>query len=246
MVQQRVKLGLALACLVSTCPVAAVNAAAPIPTIVVPRKSFTEKYFDRRNIGSSATLIGWRGGPLAGVVHEPMVYVAGVRPTDATICITIQHVNGSYVGSALMPNPQRGGKVLLRLPATLFEKQHDIDAADLSLLARASDKGDCTSKSVVLTANWTVQPDDTRTNVFLSAALGSEIKLMIAGLPRPVVCDPLDDIAPSPRKNRQRYNTVCQVDLPKACHGDARFELIVDSGSGRGPPIAGTLRRDCP
>lgn len=216
-----------------------------IPKVVVPKRSFTETYFERRNLSAYAKLVGWQGGELGGQLRDPTVYVAGLKPGDRTLCVTMRHVDGSYLGSARINNPNRGSRIVLQLPSTLVQRRSQIGEADVALMAQVSRGSRCTDSDPILSANWGSGPAKGATSLFVSASLGSDVRLMIAGASRSTRCEALEELLPDPRKNRQQFNTVCRIELPRACQSETAFELIVDSGSGRGPPMPGRLRRDC-
>lgn len=220
-------------------------ATAEISVVEVPKSRFKETYYERRNIASPAVLVGWQFGEIKGAVDGPLVTVAGIRDTDKTICVTIEHVGGGYVGAAVIPNPHRGGTIRLKLPSTLFTTRKNIKSADLALIAEATGNGQCSGKVSMLSASWQSPMDRTHSSLFLNLGLGEVARVSIPGAPAAEDCLPLDQFDPDPNIVRQRFNTVCRVAMPKVCVSDQRYEIIVESGVGRAPPVSGTIRREC-
>ena len=217
---------------------------APGRVILVSKDIYKEQYPNRALIGSVAAIVGWHGGAIARRLDRPELSIAGIQQKDRTLCITVEHVSGGYIGAARLKVDGRTDRLTLRLPATIFERRPDMQAADLSVLVQASSLSRCSPRSPVLTVAWGTPENDVST-LYLNAGRGTSTRLSITGLAKPVRCTRLDDVLPNNRAIRQRFNTVCQTTLPRVCRADTPFEIVTDAGDGAAPPATGTLRRSC-
>ena len=217
-----------------------------LPIVDVPSKSFVESYPKRRVISSPFILLGWQAGGPTRIIRTPFISVAGIRDSDKTLCISVEHVTGGYSASARIPNPFKGSAVGLRLPSTLFRKKGQITDGDVALLVRSSQDPRCTTADPILSSSWGALATTQNQSVLLNLASGSVARVRLEGNRRASSCSTLDKILPNSRMTRQRFNTICTVTLPTFCKPQSVYELIVDIGDGRTPPIQGSFRRTCP
>ncbi|WP_155913852.1 hypothetical protein [Asticcacaulis sp. AC466] len=216
-----------------------------LPVINVPAANFNEKYYDHRGISNQATLVGWQSGAPLLKITSATVFVAGIKDTDQTICIEIEHVSGGYSASARIKNPYRGPSIELKLPSTFFAKNKNITQVDLALLVRASSSPRCMSDSAILSAGWEPVINSPSTSMLVNLGLGSVAKVNISNGSL-TGCQPVDQIASEANTVRQRFNTICKVSQASPCVSERHFELVVASGDGRDTPLSGTFRTSCP
>lgn len=123
-----------------------------VPEIKVDRPPFREVV--NRVIPTSGNgVVGVQSGSLLAAADTSMITVGGIKSSDATICVNIEHSNGSYLASFRVDNPQIGSTIRFELPSQLL-RNFKVRSGELAILARASSGATCGSRSSILSASW--------------------------------------------------------------------------------------------
>jgi hypothetical protein len=216
------------------------HAPSAVPEVSVSRPPFKEQ-IDPDIPAAGGRLIGVIMGPLSQTVTGPVITVSGILSSDRVICVSIQHVNGSYSGGFTVKNPGRGNTLRFRMPSRLIQGLGAKTAA-LAILAQASAGPTCSSKDPILPAAWGQR---------LIAGAGfalvndhqADITRSRIGAQRIQKCFPVAPLVGTGVHSRS-YQMACSIDDTGPCASEVQLTIqFIESGDQA--EISPKIRRAC-
>lgn len=218
-----------------------------LPIYNVPADRFEESAPTRTRISSSSLIAGVSTQQDSSAVLMPTVYVAGIRDTDRSICVSIRHVSGSYRANFRIENPGLGQAIGLKLPSAILAG-NPYPPHELSVSAQVTSRPICTYRDAYLVSSWDEQVADRTMQIYLTLELGSTARVRVPGkAARP--CRPLSELGLTRTENFTSFTHYCHFDLTAPCKRETRIRVLVEplrgsSYADRSKVII--LRRFCP
>jgi hypothetical protein len=227
-----------LSLLLSTRVAAQPGAIAEIPVRSPP---FTE-HLEKTIPTAGGRIIGVGSGELLGKVDPEVITISGLRPGDAFVCVTIQHVNGAYYAGFTKRIAKHGPVVRFVLPST---KIGGLAArtAELAILAQAGRQdGHCSESDPILPAAWGRNSSAVGGFVLINDRQASITRVSYADQAF-VPCGSLRNTL-GERTALRAYQVSCPIQRPVACAVDAPLVIQFVERSGRSS-IRSILRGRC-
>ncbi|MCR9219150.1 MAG: hypothetical protein NXI21_02885 [Alphaproteobacteria bacterium] len=173
-------------------------------------------------------------------VVRGIVTVMGLLPTDRTICLSFQSIDGFFHGGATIEIEGYSGALIL-----VFESDYlselNLSERELALRVRASsDRGVCPDDSPMLVAGWGRIRSVSHVSLFTRADLGERVHSYL-DLNRYEVCKPIRGVTSA----LTAYNVICRFRVADICNNVAAVSLIWQAGVTRGDAIDAPLRAPC-